>query len=161
MSLPLHVQDWFCRWHPVLPPLTCYEQQKGLWKCLIGTQRTHGVIITSLWRQMLHLCITHLTVIHCVQLCHKKIHFWWFVFQTKSINDSSMSYYSVTFTRMIVEKYIYIYIYIYGVWLWTLGSEVSVYQILRTYRDNRMAWQWAETLVEIRVVLADIRGTTN
>ena len=26
--------------------------------------------------------------------------------------------------------------------------------------DNRMAWQWAETLVEIRVTLADIRGTT-
>ena len=25
---------------------------------------------------------------------------------------------------------------------------------------NRMAWQWAETLVEIRVTLADIRGTT-
>ena len=26
--------------------------------------------------------------------------------------------------------------------------------------DNRMAWQWAETLVEIRGTLADIRGTT-
>ena len=25
---------------------------------------------------------------------------------------------------------------------------------------NRMVWQWAETLVEIRVTLADIRGTT-
>ena len=25
---------------------------------------------------------------------------------------------------------------------------------------NRMTWQWAETLVEIRVTLADIRGTT-
>ena len=25
---------------------------------------------------------------------------------------------------------------------------------------NRMAWQWAETLVEIRGTLADIRGTT-
>ena len=25
---------------------------------------------------------------------------------------------------------------------------------------NRMAWQWAETLVEIRVTLADIRRTT-
>ena len=24
---------------------------------------------------------------------------------------------------------------------------------------NRMAWQWAETLVEIRGILADIRGT--
>ena len=28
------------------------------------------------------------------------------------------------------------------------------------YHFNRMAWQWAETLVEIRVNLADIRGTT-
>ena len=27
-------------------------------------------------------------------------------------------------------------------------------------RPNRMAWQWAETLVEIRGTLADIRGTT-
>ena len=26
--------------------------------------------------------------------------------------------------------------------------------------DNRMAWQWAETLVEIRETLVDIRGTT-
>ena len=26
--------------------------------------------------------------------------------------------------------------------------------------NNRMAWQWAETLVEIRGTLADIRGTT-
>ena len=26
--------------------------------------------------------------------------------------------------------------------------------------SNRMAWQWAETLVEIRGTLADIRGTT-
>ena len=25
---------------------------------------------------------------------------------------------------------------------------------------NRMAWQWAETLVEIKETLADIRGTT-
>ena len=25
---------------------------------------------------------------------------------------------------------------------------------------NRMAWQWADTLVDIRVTLADIRGTT-
>ena len=25
---------------------------------------------------------------------------------------------------------------------------------------NRMAWQWAETLVEIRETLVDIRGTT-
>ena len=28
------------------------------------------------------------------------------------------------------------------------------------YYVNRMAWQWTETLVEIRVTLADIRGTT-
>ena len=27
-------------------------------------------------------------------------------------------------------------------------------------QHNRMAWQWAETLVEIRETLADIRGTT-
>ena len=27
-------------------------------------------------------------------------------------------------------------------------------------QSNRMAWQWAETLVEIRVTPADIRGTT-
>ena len=27
-------------------------------------------------------------------------------------------------------------------------------------RYNRMAWQWAETLMEIRGTLADIRGTT-
>ena len=26
--------------------------------------------------------------------------------------------------------------------------------------NNRMAWQWAETLVEIRRTLVDIRGTT-
>ena len=25
---------------------------------------------------------------------------------------------------------------------------------------NKMAWQWAETLVEIRGTLADVRGTT-
>ena len=29
-----------------------------------------------------------------------------------------------------------------------------------SYIINRMAWQWAETLVEIRGTLADIRGTT-
>ena len=27
-------------------------------------------------------------------------------------------------------------------------------------QNNRMAWQWAQTLVEIRGTLADIRGTT-
>ena len=32
--------------------------------------------------------------------------------------------------------------------------------IQRTCMLNRMAWQWTETLVEIRVTLADIRGTT-
>ena len=31
---------------------------------------------------------------------------------------------------------------------------------LPTGSHNRMAWQWAETLVEIRETLADIRGTT-
>ena len=36
-----------------------------------------------------------------------------------------------------------------------------LYLLIRTYvSPNRMAWQWAETLVEIRVTLADIRGTT-
>ena len=32
--------------------------------------------------------------------------------------------------------------------------------LLFEFKSNRMAWQWAETLVEIRVTLADIRGTT-
>ena len=27
-------------------------------------------------------------------------------------------------------------------------------------RSNRMPWQWAETLVELRGILADNRGTT-
>ena len=31
---------------------------------------------------------------------------------------------------------------------------------LSVMMNNRMAWQWAETLVEIRGTLADIRGTT-
>ena len=32
--------------------------------------------------------------------------------------------------------------------------------LLSRFGDNRMAWQWAETLVEIRGALADIMGTT-
>ena len=31
---------------------------------------------------------------------------------------------------------------------------------LELIKRNRMAWEWAETLVEIRGTLADIRGTT-
>ena len=30
----------------------------------------------------------------------------------------------------------------------------------QSWLSNRMAWQWAETLVEIRGTLVDIRGTT-
>ena len=45
-------------------------------------------------------------------------------------------------------------------------SEVTTFLIpwyyppLAILMFNRMAWQWAETLVEIRGTLADIRGTT-
>ena len=39
-----------------------------------------------------------------------------------------------------------------------VGKLLSVY--FEYIKDNRMAWQWAETLVEIRGTLADIRGTT-
>ena len=38
-----------------------------------------------------------------------------------------------------------------------LGSDFEQ-PVMAIY--NRMAWQWAETLVEIRGNLADIRGTT-
>ena len=39
------------------------------------------------------------------------------------------------------------------------------YQLPNVYKeksklDDRMAWQWVETLVEIRGTLGDIRGTT-
>ena len=40
-----------------------------------------------------------------------------------------------------------------------LGANIFINSILWT-SFNRMAWQWAETLLEIRVTLADIRGTT-
>ena len=58
-----------------------------------------------------------------------------------------------------------------GIWLfqniWPWKSKIKV--IAQLYRltslllhenqtSNRIAWQWAETLVEIRVTLADIRG---
>ena len=39
---------------------------------------------------------------------------------------------------------------------WTQQNEQYFYSIT----GNRMEWQWAEPLVEIRVTLADIRGTT-
>ena len=41
-----------------------------------------------------------------------------------------------------------------------LFAELSSVGPLGAYFENRMAWQWAETLVEIRGTLADIRGTT-
>ena len=41
--------------------------------------------------------------------------------------------------------------------IWTWYQEVTRDLIMV---KNRMAWQWAETLVEIRGNLADIRGTT-
>ena len=37
------------------------------------------------------------------------------------------------------------------------SGDCSIYEPCTT---NRMAWQWAETLVEIRGTLVDIRGTT-
>ena len=51
----------------------------------------------------------------------------------------------------------------YTVWLGP--SELMILIINEQYGNiqlvfNRMAWQWAETLVEIRGTLADIRGTT-
>ena len=41
-------------------------------------------------------------------------------------------------------------------------TKLSVYVIYPIILDtpNRMAWQWAETPVEIRGILADIRETT-
>ena len=46
-----------------------------------------------------------------------------------------------------------------------LKCESTIEFVVRTSSNlvgcNRMAWQWAETLVEIRGTLVDIRGTTN
>ena len=42
--------------------------------------------------------------------------------------------------------------------VWWMILNVPVLMAQRS--QNRMAWQWAETLVEIRGILADIRGTT-
>ena len=39
-------------------------------------------------------------------------------------------------------------------------KHTSIKQLSKLTRSNRMAWHWAETLVEIRGTLADIRGTT-
>ena len=49
--------------------------------------------------------------------------------------------------------------------LQTINSSVCQHSIsdieyIATLTVNRMAWQWAETLVEIRGTLGDIRGTT-
>ena len=43
--------------------------------------------------------------------------------------------------------------------------EMTLVQLMYAYRPafprlNRIAWEWAETLVEIRGTLAGIRGTT-
>ena len=44
--------------------------------------------------------------------------------------------------------------------LWcSLFLSTHEYVFVETY-NNMMAWQWAETLVDIRGTLADIRGTT-
>ena len=42
----------------------------------------------------------------------------------------------------------------------THDISVTLHHRERHGRRNRMAWQWAETLVEISGTLADIRGTT-
>ena len=39
-------------------------------------------------------------------------------------------------------------------------ESITTAKYVTTWWNNRMAWQWAETLVEIRGTLADIRGTT-
>ena len=40
----------------------------------------------------------------------------------------------------------------------SICSQISA-RAKKKFNSNRMAWQWAETLVEIRGTLADIRGT--
>ena len=40
-------------------------------------------------------------------------------------------------------------------------TGVLFYTLTQFYYVNRMAWQWAETLVEIRGTLADIRELPN
>ena len=40
------------------------------------------------------------------------------------------------------------------------GVAIWANSVQNTNRIYRMAWQWAETLVEIRGSLADISGTT-
>ena len=58
-----------------------------------------------------------------------------------------------------------------NVWPWNLTDDLEKQQgtssmllqalcIISLPSVNRMAWQWAETLMEIRGTLADIRGTT-
>ena len=41
-----------------------------------------------------------------------------------------------------------------------MKQDLDSEQTKTVIAQNRMAWQWAETLVEIRGTLADIRGTT-
>ena len=41
---------------------------------------------------------------------------------------------------------------------WT--TKLAPYHLGMVLQLNRMAWQWAETPVEIRGTLSDIRGTT-
>ena len=46
-------------------------------------------------------------------------------------------------------------------WQHWVGSGHVMMQVLGANKGaNRMAWRWADTLVEIRGTLADIRGTT-
>ena len=56
----------------------------------------------------------------------------------------------------------YSVIYFEAIQLWTWLSSLSSTgnNFLSTNISNRMAWLWAESLVEIGGILADIRGTT-
>ena len=45
-------------------------------------------------------------------------------------------------------------------WIWKCHLQNGLVSILFRPQCNKMAWQWAETLVDIRGTLADIRGTT-
>ena len=44
--------------------------------------------------------------------------------------------------------------------VWGENITIFVQASMRLPLSNRMAWQWAETLMEIRGTLADITGTT-
>ena len=45
-------------------------------------------------------------------------------------------------------------------WISLTKSDIDAFVVEEINNRNRMAWQWAETLVEIMGTLADIRGTT-